>query len=135
MPESVQLAEQILAWSKLSWIGVSRQTADLSETEFLSLDHIVESGTANVGQINKHVGVLPAQMSRILRRIEGAGFIHCGINPQDKRKVDVEITAAGRRAHAAYRHAKLAPIAVALERLTPAERTRFMQLVQKMVHG
>ena len=132
MPRTTELAEHIFALSKRSWIAVSKQTAGLSETEFLSLDVLAELGRSNVGQIQKRVGVLPAQMSRLLRRLETAGFIRCQINRQDKRKIDVLITPAGRRAHAAYRQAKLTPIIAALERLTPEERAQFMELIQRM---
>jgi len=132
MPRTTELAEHIFALSKRSWIAVSKQTAGLSETEFLSLEVLAELGRSYVGQIQKRVGVLPAQMSRLLRRLETAGFIRCQINQQDKRRIDVLITPAGRRAHATYRQAKLTPIITALERLTPEERAQFMELIQRM---
>ena len=132
MPQTTALAEQILALSKLSWIDVSKDTADLSETEFLALDYLTDAGTAHVGQIQQHVGVLPAQMSRMVRRLESAGFVRSAINPQDRRKVDVAITDSGRQVHGKYRRAKLAPVIEALDRLTAAERGQFMALVEKM---
>jgi len=87
MPEIAVLAEQILALSKLSWIDVSRKTADLSETEFLALDRLTDVGTAHVGAIQKHVGALPAQMSRLLRRWVSSGFVTSDINRDDRRRV------------------------------------------------
>ena len=54
------------------------------------------------------------------------------INRQDRRRIDVTITHAGRASHARYRDAKLAPILAALERLTQTERSQFMMLVEKM---
>jgi DNA-binding MarR family transcriptional regulator len=132
MPQTGQLAEQILALSKLSWIDVSAETADLAETEFLALDYLTEAHSAHVGEIQKYIGVLPSQMSRMLRRLESAGFTRSAINPEDRRKVDVAITESGRQVHAKYRRAKLAPIVRALERLSQAERAQFMALVQKM---
>jgi DNA-binding MarR family transcriptional regulator len=132
MPETIRLAEHLLALSKSTWIEGSRDTADLSETEFLALDHLAEAGTTTVGVIQKHTGVLPAQMSRILRRLEDEGFVSTAMNRTDRRKVDVSLTDSGRRRHARYRQAKLAPLLAALERLTPEERSLFMGLVEKM---
>lgn len=132
MPATTRLAEAIFALSKRSWIETSRQTAELTEPEFLALDHLVEAGTATVGQIQRQIGVLPAQMSRHLRRLRSAGFVTCQINRDDRRKVNVAITQSGGAVHAKYRRAKLAPIIAALERLTEHERSQFMGLVQKM---
>jgi CRISPR system Cascade subunit CasE len=44
-----------------------------------------------VGDIQRLLGVLPAQMSRIIRSLENRDrpLIACHINPRDKRKVDV----------------------------------------------
>ena len=94
-------------------------TTRLAEPEFLALDHLVEAGTATVGQIQRQIGVLPAQMSRHLRRLRSAGFVTCQINRDDRRKVNVAITQSGGAVHAKYRRAKL-------------ERSQFMGLVQKM---
>ena len=121
MPATTRLAEAIFALSKRSWIETSRQTAELTE-----------AGTATVGQIQRQIGVLPAQMSRHLRRLRSAGFVTCQINRDDRRKVNVAITQSGGAVHAKYRRAKLAPIIAALERLTEHERSQFMGLVQKM---
>lgn len=132
MPETANLAEAILALSKKSWIEASRQTAEITESEFLALDYLTGVGTATVGETQQHIKVVPAQMSRMLRRLESAGFSTSDINREDRRKVDITTTESGRAVHAKYRRAKLAPIIAALERLTSDERAAFMQLVNKM---
>ena len=133
MPETTaQLAEAIHAMSKLSWRQTAKETSDLTESEYLALDHLVQSGTSTVGKITEAIGVLPAQMSRIIRRIEQAGFVSGAINPDDKRRVDISISKKGKQVHTKYRKAKLAPLIEALERLTPEERSQFMSLVGRM---
>ena len=132
MPETASLAEAILAMSKKSWIEASRETAEITESEFLSLDYLVEVGTATVGETQQHVKVVPAQMSRLLRRLESAGFVTSDINREDRRRVDITVTESGRAIHAKYRKAKLAPIVAALERRSHDEREAFMKLVNKM---
>ena len=132
MPETKRLAEAILTLSKRSWIESSRKTAELTESEFLALDYLANTGTATIGEVQKHIGVLPAQMSRLVRRLQEADLVSSTINRQDRRKIDVSITRAGRDSHSRYRHAKLAPILAALERLTKPERSQFMTLLEKM---
>ena len=69
MLETRRLAEAILTLSKRSWIEASRETAELKESEFLALDYLSETGTATVGEVQKRIKVLPAQMSRLARRL------------------------------------------------------------------
>src|SRR5437899_422707 len=77
-----------------------RRGGDLKEAEFLTLALLQLHGTMIVGDIQKLLGVLPAQMSRIIRSLENRQLplILCHINPRDKRKVDVELTPAGEKA-------------------------------------
>jgi len=133
MPETTaQLADAIHAMSKLSWRRTARETSDLTESEYLALDHLAQAGTSTVGEITEAISVLPAQMSRIIRRLEKAKLATGSINPEDKRRVDMSITPRGKRAHTKYRNAKLAPLIEALERLTSQERIQFMSLIHKM---
>src|SRR5205809_5814157 len=71
-----------------------RRTGDLKEVEFLTLSILQDHGTMIVGDIQRLLGVLPAQMSRIIRSLENRerAFIACRINPRDKRKIDVCMT-------------------------------------------
>ena len=135
MSQAEQFAEHLLTLSQLSWIAMSRDTADLSESEFLALDYLAGVGTTHVGEIHRHIGVLPAQMSRLLRRLESGGWVTTAINAADKRKVDVTLTSAGRQMRDRYRQARLAPLQAAMTRLTPEEQVQFMALVDKMTEA
>src|SRR5271154_2469917 len=77
-----------------------RRPGDLKEIEFLSLSLLQDRKTMIVGDMQRHLGVLPAQMSRVIRSLENrqVAFITCRINPQDKRKIDVCLTEAGEKA-------------------------------------
>src|SRR5262249_51625995 len=59
-----------------------RRTGDLKEVEFLTLAILQEHGTMIVGDIQRLLGVLPAQMSRIIRSLENRDrpLISCQIN-------------------------------------------------------
>jgi len=119
-----QLALQIFDLTKRTWLQTQREKFkggyDLSESEFLALDALEEVPSRSVGELRRYVGVLPAQMSRIIKALEqryDEKLVVCSINPKDKRKVDVAITPKGRRAVAAYRRAKITASAKALHAL------------------
>jgi DNA-binding MarR family transcriptional regulator len=96
-----------------------RRSGDLKDIEFLTLTILSSHGTMIVGDIQRLLGVLPAQMSRIIRSLEARDrpFIACRINPNDKRKIDVCLTAAGDKALADYREYRVRAIADLLRRL------------------
>src|SRR5436305_4203819 len=77
-----------------------RRSGDLKEVEFLTLSILQDHGTMIVGDIQRLLGVLPAQMSRIIRALENRPqpLITCQINPRDKRKIDVCMTPPGEQA-------------------------------------
>jgi DNA-binding MarR family transcriptional regulator len=86
-----------------------RRGLQLKEFEFLTLSVLQSQERMIVGDIQRILGVLPAQMSRIIRALEHRQppLIECQINPQDKRKVDVRLTAAGESALTEFREARV----------------------------
>jgi DNA-binding MarR family transcriptional regulator len=133
-----EFAEEIFEISKDVWAIQSRSKGrdqtEITETEFLALDFLLKSEqTVTVGDIQRHVGVLPAQMSRIIRSLEnksGQALIACKINAQDKRKVDVALTPAGRQAHQAYRQVKLGSTEKMLVGLSEKDRAEFVRILR-----
>lgn len=138
--ELEDLAEEVFELSQLSSRARTRSETDanaasLSEAETLTLDLLVKNEVMSVGQIQKRIGVLPAQMSRIVRSLEdksGEVMIRCKINARDRRKIDVSITDAGQKAVAAYRAARLGMTVDVLSILTSQERGEFMRILRKM---
>ncbi|MHC4441784.1 MAG: MarR family winged helix-turn-helix transcriptional regulator [Planctomycetota bacterium] len=130
--------EEIFELSKDVWASQSRakvkNQAEITETEFLTLDLLNKSQPLTVGEIQKHIGVLPAQMSRIVRSLENkadGALIECKINPDDKRKIDVGLTPAGAKAHQAYREMKLGSIEKLLLALSEQDRQDFMRILRQ----
>jgi DNA-binding MarR family transcriptional regulator len=134
------LAEEIFELSTMGSSLRSRSRAgtagsQLTETEFLALDTLAKQEPLTVGAIQKGVGVLPAQMSRIVRALEdkdGGPYISCVINPDDRRRIDVSLTQAGRKAHQAYREARLGLTKEILRELSVTDREEFMRLLRMM---
>jgi DNA-binding MarR family transcriptional regulator len=120
----------------LSTLRGRRRAGDLKEVEFLTLSILHAHGTIIVGDIQRLLGVLPAQMSRIIRALENRErpFIQCHINSRDKRKIDVVLTAAGERALLDYQGARVGRIVERLRRLPEDELEDIIRLLHKL-HG
>jgi len=132
-----ELAEEIFELSMMSWSGRNqarkRSEHDISETAFVALETLARHGPMTVGELQRRVEVLPAQMSRIIRSLESKPvepLIVCSINPLDKRKVDVKLTDAGRSAVLAYRAVKLANVAEALNALDERDRAELIRILR-----
>ncbi len=106
---------------------------DLSETEFLTLDLLEKEQPRTIGEVQKGIGVVPAQMSRIVRALEeqgGRGYVECKINPKDRRRIDVSLTCSGQAAHEKYRTARLSSMHDILAILGPEDRGHFMRTLR-----
>jgi DNA-binding MarR family transcriptional regulator len=92
----------------LAQVGLSnsprRSKGDLKDVEFIALTLVQRRSGLTVGEIQRRLGVLPAQMSRILRGLESREppLVSCRNNPFDRRKINVVLTAAGNRALKRY---------------------------------
>jgi DNA-binding MarR family transcriptional regulator len=111
-----------------------RQAGDLKEVEFLTLAILHQRGTMIVGDIQRLLGVLPAQMSRIIRSLESRPrpLIACRINPQDKRKIDVRLTPAGEQALLDYQGHRLGSLVDVLRGLPEEDQEDLARLLDKM---
>jgi DNA-binding MarR family transcriptional regulator len=124
----------VVTWFCLSVPRGRRRSGDLKEIEFLTLSRLHQRETLIVGDIQRQLGVLPAQMSRIIRALETREqpLIACRINPHDKRKIDVALTAAGRSAFHEYQSARVRTIAAFLAKLDAEELDDVNRLVGKL---
>jgi DNA-binding MarR family transcriptional regulator len=137
-----RLALQMFDMTKHAWLRTQREKLrggyDLSESEFLALDALEDVPSLSVGHLRRYVGVLPAQMSRVIKALEqryDEKLVLCAINPQDKRKIDVSITPTGRRAVAAYRRSKITAMTQSLRSLGDGDLTAFVQIVDKIARS
>jgi DNA-binding MarR family transcriptional regulator len=110
-----------------------RKGDDLKEIEFYTLTLLHERGTMIVGDIQRLLGVLPAQMSRIIRSLETrpGPMISCRINPHDKRKIDVCLTEAGEKALAEYEAVRVRRIAELLHDLSDDDQGNLVHLLER----
>jgi DNA-binding MarR family transcriptional regulator len=134
-----ELAVQMFGMVKRVWVESQREKLkggfDMSESEFLALDALEGVESLSVGDLRRRVGVLPAQMSRIIKALEqryDEKLVICAINSKDKRKIDVAITPRGRRAVDAYRRARIARSVHMLECLSDEDIETFTTIMHKI---
>jgi len=120
----------------LSTLRGRRRAGDIKEVEFLTLSILHAHGTMIVGDIQRLLSVLPAQMSRIIRALENRErpLIQCRINSRDKRKIDVVLTSAGEKALLDYQGARVGRISERLRSLPDDELEDILRLLHKL-HG
>jgi DNA-binding MarR family transcriptional regulator len=111
-----------------------RRAHGLKEVEFLTLAILHQHETRIVGDLQRLLGVLPAQMSRIIRSLEGRAqpLIACRINPQDKRKIDVCLTEAGAHAFLEYQAEHVQALTDLLRHLSDEEHEDLVRLLDKL---
>ncbi len=111
-----------------------RRAGDLKEVEFLTLSILQDHGTMIVGDIQRQLGILPAQMSRVIRSLETRDrpLINCRINPNDKRKIDVGMTPAGEKALEDYRALRVGRIAELLRHLSEEDQEDLTRMLEKL---
>jgi DNA-binding MarR family transcriptional regulator len=111
-----------------------RRSGDLKEAEFLTLSVLYRQRTLIVGDIQRILGVLPAQMSRVIRSLEDRErpLISCRINPHDKRKIDVTMTPAGVRAFHEHQAARVGALSRVLTRLPEEDLDDLQRLSEKL---
>ena len=109
---------------------------DLKEVEFLSLSLLQANGTMIVGDIQRVLGILPAQMSRIIRSLENRDdpLIECRINPRDKRKIDVCLTPTGERSLAEYQGVRVGRLIAKLQHMSDDDQEELLRVLNKL-HG
>jgi DNA-binding MarR family transcriptional regulator len=139
--ESIRkMAEEIFDLTKLSWRQrlASRHQGEeeLSESQFLTLDGIVTRGEPQtVGDLQRAIHVVPAQMSRIIRSLENdfdSPLIRCELNQEDKRKIDVRLTDAGREAYSEFVRSRIGRTLELLSQLEQTDRLDFIRVCGQM---
>ena len=127
---------QVVTQICLSTLRGRRRTGDLKEVEFLTLTLLQANGTMIVGDIQRLLGVLPAQMSRVIRALEQRDrpLIQCRINARDKRKIDVVLTPTGEKTLLEYQGKRVGRIVERLQNLSDEDQEDLIRVLHKL-HG
>jgi DNA-binding MarR family transcriptional regulator len=111
-----------------------RRVGDLKEVEYLTLSILQDHPTMIVGDIQRQLGILPAQMSRVIRSLETRErpLITCRINPTDKRKIDVCMTPAGEKALLDYESVRVNRISELLRHLSEEDQDDLSRMLDRL---
>jgi DNA-binding MarR family transcriptional regulator len=109
-----------------------RRPGELKEIEHLALALLRRRAPQTVGDLQRQLGILPAQMSRVVRSLEDRErpLIACRINTSDKRKIDVVLAEDGLRASRAYQGERVAAIAQILSQMSDDDLDDFARLLE-----
>ncbi|MCI0637846.1 MAG: MarR family transcriptional regulator [Gemmataceae bacterium] len=120
----------------LSTLRGRRRLGELKEVEFLTLSLLHANGTMIVGNIQRLLGVLPAQMSRVIRALENRErpLIQCRINPRDKRKIDVCLTSNGEKRLLEYQGERVNRIVDRMQDISEEDQEDLIRALAKL-HG
>lgn len=134
LEELAQDLFEVMTQLSLSTHSHQRRGVELKELEFLTLSILHLHQTMIVGDIQRLLGVLPAQMSRIIRSLENRqpALIECQINPQDKRKVNVRLTTSGSRALEEFQESRVRKLVQLLSAITEEDQEELSRLVVKL---
>lgn len=125
---------QVVTQICLSTLRGRRRAGDLKEVEFLTLSLLQAHGTMIVGDIQRVLGILPAQMSRVIRSLENRErpLIQCRINSRDKRKIDVDLTPHGEKALLDYQGKRVYRIVEKLSTLSDEDQEDLIRALNKL---
>jgi DNA-binding MarR family transcriptional regulator len=135
-----QMAEEIFTLTVMSWrerLSARHDGAELSESQYLALEVLVLAGenSVTVGEIQRSIGVVPAQMSRIISSLQTSfdrPLIRCELNQSDRRKIDVFLTPEGQGAYDGFRKGRLKKAMDLLKELPEHDRKEFVRICAKM---
>src|SRR5437660_7741094 len=120
---------QVVTQICLATLRGRRRAGDLKEVEFLTLSLLQSNGILIVGDIQRVLGILPAQMSRVIRSLENRErpLIQCRINSRDKRKIDVSLTPHGEKTLLEYQDTRVGRIVQHLQNVNEDDQEEMIR--------
>ncbi len=94
-----------------------------------------QQGDILPGKICGMMNVSSARIAQMLNNLEKKGFISRRIAPDDRRKILVAITPAGRDEAARHKAVMLTAIARQLDALGEHDAQEFVRIIKKMTEG
>ena len=99
----------------------------ISEREARVLGHLDRTTPTSPAWLARHIGVGASTLSAAIARLSERGLLSQSRRDDDKRRVDLRLTAAGQRAIAATSVLDAGAVAAVLDRLSPDEQSRAVE--------
>ena len=101
--------------------------AELSAHQASVLDHLDDVEDTSLLELARHMGVTPSTMSLTVDRLERGGYVTRERSTEDRRRVDLKLTAAGVRIKRQQKVLEPELVAAVLARLDPARRKQALR--------
>ncbi|ASN82511.1 hypothetical protein DFI_15120 (plasmid) [Deinococcus ficus] len=112
-----------------AFVRRARRVDTIGATTAAVLGHLARRGGTSITDLARLEGVRHQSMARMVKHLDQRGLIQVHPDPEDRRRLLVELTEPGRQLLATDRLRRTAWIADALEtRLTAQERTELLRL-------
>ena len=101
----------------------------ITTPQLVCLQHMLEQGPMTTGMLAKAVALSPATVTGILDRMERRGLVTRERRPEDKRRVLVAVTGAGRSAAEAAPSYMAERLTQALQQVAEAKRLEIQRAI------
>ena len=106
-----------------------RLKSELSITQFEVLWFVAASGTATMESIANHLGVKPPSATALISTLERKGYVLRKGSPDDRRVVNVMLTASAKRQLASLKTKKDKMFESLFSKLSASDRKEFTRLL------
>src|SRR4051812_38758898 len=96
----------------------------LTDKDIVMLGHLDQTVPLGAGRLARHLGIGSPSLSAQLQRLEKSGYVRRKSDPEDRRNVEIRLTARGAEAMATTSILDPGRVTALLAQLSPAERTR-----------
>ncbi|MBZ5762238.1 MarR family transcriptional regulator [Rhizobium sp. VS19-DR104.2] len=116
-------------------IFTSRMVEGLTQTQFAILSKIHQMGTCSQAELIRLVDLDTATINGVVDRMRSKGYIVAMEHPDDRRRQIISLSEEGIVAVTRAEDAGVEITEETLDNLSPAERTRLVALLRKMMAG
>ena len=108
---------------------LDRQSAapELTRTQLSVLSTVARRGPLRAGDLADIEGLNPTLLSRVIGKLDDAGYVRKSADPHDARATLVEVTAAGAKEHQRMRAERSRLLRVGLEALPTADSVHLQE--------
>lgn len=116
---------------------LKRQTKEIAQgsislPQMLILDVLKDKASMRMGELGKYLSVSMAAATGIVDKLVKSGFVIRSSIPEDRRIVNINITAQGKRAVEKYNQAKKKTIIEIFGNLSAADRNQYQEILNKI---
>jgi DNA-binding MarR family transcriptional regulator len=125
-----ELAEQLRRLSRVKWfLGNS----ELDLEGFMILDHLTDSDRTTMTEIINSFSLPASTATGIVDRLVKKKYVKRQHSSKDRRKVEIQITENGEKAHNNFRQTALSTMDESLSHLSKDEIQELINLVRKLI--